>query len=184
MSGDLQAACQERGWGLEQREPKTCTDGVRTPAGTLPPPLTDTQTICILNVHRHIFSTRAAGAHVGGSRQCSRSASVSQGCRWDSRAAAQLSPTLLLLSSPRTPLTTALPPLVPTTRGRGSAGHPRHCCHGEGAMGSPWAMGTSTAMAELQPVSPPCRAPPRGAPRGCSPPGGVRSWGNEKGRAQ
>lgn len=30
--------------------------------------------------------------------------------------------------------------------------------------------------AELQPVSPPCRAPPRGTPRGCSPPGGVRSW--------
>lgn len=43
-------------------------------------------------------------------------------------------------------------------------------------MGSAWAMGTSTVTAELQPVSPPCRAPPRGTPRGCSPPGGVRSW--------
>lgn len=173
MSGDLQAACQEHGWGLEQREPKTCTDGVRTPAGTLPPPLTDTQTICILNVHRHIFSTRAAGAHVGGSQQCSRGASVSQGCRWDSRAAAQLSPTLLLLSSPRTPLTMALPPLVPTTRGRGSAGHPRHCSHGEGAMGSPWAMGTSMAMQSCSLCHPPA-GPLRGAhPEAAAPPGAL-----------
>lgn len=156
MSGDLQAACQEHGWGLEQREPKTCTDGVRTPAGTLPPPLTDTQTICILNVHRHIFSTRAAGAHVGGSRQCSRGASVSQGCRWDSRAAAQLSPTLLLLSSPRTPLTMALPPLVPKTwagaargiRGTAAMGRAQWAHHGPWAH--PWQCRAAARVTPLQ----------------------------------
>lgn len=179
MSGDLQAACRERGWGLEKGGPKTCTDGVRTPAGTLPPPLTDTQTICILNVHRHIFSTRAAGAHVGGSRQCSRGASVSQGCRWDSRAAAQLSPTLLLLSSPRTPLTMALPPLVPKTwagaargiRGTAAMGRAQWAQHGPWAHPRQWQSCSPChpPAGPLQGAHPEAAAPPGALGAGCVP---------------